>query len=285
MKNPTIEAPARAFEMSLDLAASPEDVWRALTVAEELTRWFPVQARVTPGPGGSMVWSWGENWDWSTRIDGWEPGRLLRLVQEDARPYDAQGRPLPEGQAAPARIAMEFTLESHRGKTRLRVVHSGFGTGAAWDDEVEGITEGWQAELASLRHYLERHRGQDRTFRIARLFTSLSREEAWTRLIGPGGFQFSPADVKAGQAYDVLLPGGGRLGGIVALHLPRQTLAGTVRELDDGWFRILTWSVPGGGTGVWAGVATYQGDGSRVEEIAGQAEQGLQRLFARGGSL
>ena len=57
---------------------------------------------------------------------------------------------------------MEFTLETHQGKTRLRLVHSGFGEGAAWDNELEGITEGWQAELRSLRHYLERHRGQDR---------------------------------------------------------------------------------------------------------------------------
>lgn len=279
MNKTTLDSPARAFEMSLDLAASPEEVWRALTVAEELVRWFPVDARVTPGAGGSMVWSWGENWDWSTRIEAWEPGRLLRLVQEDARPYDAEGRPVAEGRAAPARIAIEFTLESHQGKTRLRLVHSGFGSGAAWDDEVEGITEGWQAELASLRHYLERHPGRDRSFRVAWLATTLSRAQAWARLVGPGGFQFSPPDVKAGQAYDVLLPGGERLSGTVALHLPRQTLAGTVRELDDGWFRILTWAAPGGGTGVWAGIATYQADGTGVDQFKQRAADALRRLF------
>jgi len=225
-----------------------------------------------------MVWSWGDNWDWTTRIDVWEPGRLLRLVQEDARPYDAEGRPVTDRQAAPARIAIEFTIESHRGKTRLRLVHAGCGSGAAGDDEVEGITEGWQAELVSLRHYLERHRGRDRQFRIAWLSTSLSREEAWAQLVGPGGFRFSPPDVKAGQPYDVLLPGGGRVSGTVALHLPRQTLAGTVRELDDGWFRILTWSVPGGGTGVWAGMATYQEDSSWVEAFKGRADEALREL-------
>ena len=279
MNKTTVDAPPRAFEMSIDLPASPEQVWRALTVAEELVRWFPVDARVTPGAGGSMVWSWGENWDWATRIEAWEPGRLLRLVQDDARPYDLQGGALPEGQAAPARLAIEFTLESHQGKTRLRLVHSGFGRGAAWDDEVEGITEGWQAELASLRHYLERHLGHDRDFQIGWLATSLSRDEAWARLVGPGGFRFSPADAKAGQPYDVLLPGGERLSGTVALHLPRQTLAGTVRELDDGWFRILTWSVPGGTTGVWAGLATYQADPSRVRDFKRRADEALRALF------
>ena len=34
----------RAFEMALDLAATPDEVWRALTQAEELVRWFPMEA-------------------------------------------------------------------------------------------------------------------------------------------------------------------------------------------------------------------------------------------------
>lgn len=272
----------RAFEMSLDIDASPEDVWRALTEAEELVRWFPTGARVTPGEGGTMLWSWGEAESWETRIDRWEPGRLLRLVQEDARPYDAQGRPLPPGQAEPARIAIEFTLETHQGRTRLRVVHSGFGQGAAWDDELEGITEGWQAELRSLRHYLERHAGQDRIFAFARRATSLTRDAAWARLLGPGGFTLTPSDAGEGQAYTVVTPGGQRFTGTVALHLARQTVAGTVKELDDGWFRVLTYAAPGGGTGIWAGLATYSGDPAPVREFRERTHQALERLFPAG---
>lgn len=278
-KTATEAGKRRAFEMSLDIDASREDVWRALTEAEELVRWFPVDARVAPGEGGSMLWSWGDGWDWASRIDGWEPGRLLRLVQEDARPYDSQGRMLPPGEAAPARIAMEFTLESYQGKTRLRLVHSGFGRGAAWDDELEGITEGWQAELRSLRHYLERHRGRDRVFEIAWLTTKLTRDAAWGRLLGSGGFAVAPAEPREGQAYQVVVPGGQRFTGTVVLNLPRQTVAGTVRELDDGWFRLLTWSVPGGSTGVWAGLATYAGDQGRVREFRERAQEAMKRLF------
>ncbi|HUF34297.1 MAG TPA: SRPBCC domain-containing protein [Gemmatimonadales bacterium] len=269
----------RTFEMSLDIDAPSDAVWRALTEAEELVRWFPTGARVTPGEGGTMLWSWDKQWDWETRIDAWEPGRLLRLVQEDARPFDAQGRPLPAGKAEPARIAMEFTLETHRGKTRLRLVHSGFGHGAAWDDELEGITEGWQAELRSLRHYLQRHRGRDRTLRLAWLTTALPREAAWARLLGPGGFRVSPAVPEEGRAYEVVTPDGQRLSGTVELCLPGQTLAGTVRELDDGWFRLLTWAAPGGETGVWAGLATYARDDGRVEQFQARAQEALARLF------
>ena len=48
----------RAFDFSLDLDATPDEVWRTLTEAEELVRWFPLEARVTPGRGGTMFWSW-----------------------------------------------------------------------------------------------------------------------------------------------------------------------------------------------------------------------------------
>ncbi len=162
---------------------------------------------------------------------------------------------------------IEFTLETHQGKTRLRLVHAGFGHGAAWDNEVEGITEGWQAELASLRHYLQRHRGRDRVAGHAWLTTTVPREAAWARLLGPGGFQVSPAALEGGQPYEVVVSGGERFTGTVALNLPGQTLAETVRELDDGWFRLLTWKDGAGNTGVWAWLATYTGNDERVREF------------------
>ena len=269
----------RAFDMALDIAATPDEVWRALTEAGELVRWFPMEARVTPGAGGTMLWNWGDGGAWESRIEVWEPGRRLRLVQDDARPYDTQGRPLPLGVSEPARIAMEFTLETHRGKTRLRLVHSGFGEGAAWDNEIEGISEGWQAELRCLRHYLERHRGQDRYPGRAMLRTSMPRAAAWERLTGPDGFRVTPSDAKEGDAYSVVTPGGQRFSGTVQLHLQQQTLAGTVSELGDGWFRILTWRDGAGDTGVWAWVSSYGSHREEVDRFRKEAQAGLERLF------
>jgi uncharacterized protein YndB with AHSA1/START domain len=269
----------RAFEMALEIAASPEDVWRALTEARELVRWFPLDARVTPGVGGTMLWNWGDGWDWESRIEAWEPGRRLRLVQDDARPADAEGKPIAPGETGPARIAMEFTLETHQGKTRLRLVHSGFGEGAAWDNELEGITEGWQAELRSLRFYLERHRGRDRYPGRAWLTTAVPREAAWDRLTGPDGFRIDPANPREGDAYSVTTPGGEHFSGMVQLHLPGQTLAGTVAELDDGWFRLLTWRDAAGDTGVWAWVSTYGSRRAEVDRFREQAQATLAELF------
>ena len=229
-----------------------------------------------------MFWSWGDTGDWETRIDAWEPGRLLRLVQEDARPTDGEGRPLPPGEVEAVRLVMEFTLETRQGKTRLRLVHSGFGQGTAWDNEFEGISEGWQAELRSLRHYLGGFRGRDRVFGRAWLTTAVPRATAWERLVGQEGFRLSPARLSEGEDYEVVSPTGHRFTGVVQLNLPGQTMLGTVRELGNGLFRLLTWTDPAGRTGVWASLATYAGDPAVVRSFAERAQPALQRLFASG---
>jgi hypothetical protein len=41
------------------------------------------------------------------------------------------------------------------GVTRLRLVHSGFGPGSAWDDEFEGSKTGWAEFLKKLKEILE----------------------------------------------------------------------------------------------------------------------------------
>lgn len=84
----------RLFDMSIDIEATPEHVWKALTDAGELTRWFPLQARVTPGTGGRMFWGWDNHWAWESQIEVWELHKRLTLVE--TRPaFDVNGNPLP----------------------------------------------------------------------------------------------------------------------------------------------------------------------------------------------
>jgi uncharacterized protein YndB with AHSA1/START domain len=67
--------PAQRVELSVELDAPLEAVWKALTDGEELSLWFPLPARVTPGAGGSVWMSWGPLWEGEAKIEIREPNR------------------------------------------------------------------------------------------------------------------------------------------------------------------------------------------------------------------
>lgn len=242
---------ARSFEMTIDLDATPDEVWRALTDAGELVRWLPVQARVTPGVGGTMIWGWDDGFSWESRIDVWEPGKRLVLT-EDRPPTDIKGTPI---QGAPQKLAMEFTLETHAGRTRLRLVHSGFGHGANWDDEIEGISAGWQFELRGLRHYLERHKGRDRLHAAVHGSAAVPRVKMWQRLLGPELFTIE-GPLADGALCTISSAAGHRLHGRVFWHNPGRDLAVVVDEAGGGLFRISVWNAVGR-TGAQVWLTTY----------------------------
>jgi uncharacterized protein YndB with AHSA1/START domain len=269
----------RAFDISIDIAADPGTVWNALTDAGELVRWFPLEARVTPGAGGTMFWGWGDQWDWEHRIDAWEPGKRLRLVQDRYVPFDVHGKPMSEGRVRPVPVAIEVTLEAHAGSTRLRLVHSGFERGGDWDDEFEGVSTGWQSELRNLRFYVERHSGRDRVAAMARQSTTEPRGTAWRRVL-TDGFALDAPVLAEGHGYAVKTPAGEQLSGKILMVLPEKEFSGAVRELEDGVFRVATHRA-GGETGVMVWLSSYRvSDAGRVEAFRKSSQQALDRLFA-----
>jgi len=270
----------RAFDMALEIEASPEDVWTALTDAGELVRWFPLSAAVTPGPGGSMRWAWDEAWPWTFRIEAWEPARRLRLAHQGYQPFDAEGRPIAGAPDSPSPVAVEFTLEGVGGRTHLRLVHSGFGPGEEWDDEFEGISHGWPFELRSLRHYLRHHRGRDRHYAWSRATTPLLPDAAWARLTGAEGFLLSPAQLRPGVAYEVRAASGDRLAGTTELFVPPFEMAGTVPSLDEGLFRLAVYRAAGK-TGLTVWLSQWGAVSPALADLATNAQEMLDRLFAR----
>ncbi len=269
----------RSVQVTVDIAAVSDTVWNALTDPTELVRWFPRQAAVTPGEGGSMTWSWDDKWTWSSRIDLWEPGRHLRLVQHSQRPFDAEGSLLDEHETDGARLVMDFTLETVAGRTRLRLVHSGFGYGASWDDEVDGVTSGWNHELRGLVLYLERHRGKQRHAASAGLTWSGSQEETWGRLRTEGRYRLSPEFLRTGEPYVLEVSTGDRFDGIVQHYAADRDFSGTVRALDDGIVRIGTHRAAGR-TGLHVWIATYdQRYAGTVSAIAARIQRLLDSAF------
>src|SRR5208282_609835 len=111
------EAPKkeRRVEREIEVDAYVEQVWKALTEAKELTRWFPLEARVTPGVGGKIFVSWGPSFEGEAEILAWEPGK--KFAWKD-----------PMG-------LVEWTLESRGGKTVVRLLQSGFLGDSDWENE------------------------------------------------------------------------------------------------------------------------------------------------------
>lgn len=134
----------RSHETRVTIDAAIEDVWAALTDPGVLTRWFAPKAEIQPGAGGSFALHWGELHQWNSDIEIWEPNAHLRLSGQT-----------PLG---PARLYQDFYLSSDNGQTVLRLVHSGFGADAVWDQEYEGTLGGWPCVFFCLKHMLEHHR-------------------------------------------------------------------------------------------------------------------------------
>ena len=170
------------------IAATPAEVWQALTDARELTRWFPVEARVEPGLGGSIWLSWGEGAGGEAPITAWEPGRRFEWTET----------------RGPIKLAVDFHLESRGGGTVVRLVQSGFGDGPEWDDEFHMVTGGWAYFMTHLKWYLERHRGIQRDLISFRERVTLPRDDVFGRLVAIANsfdatpFVNSPASGQAG---------------------------------------------------------------------------------------
>jgi uncharacterized protein YndB with AHSA1/START domain len=213
---------ARKVEKSVEINAPADAVWRALTQGEELKRWFPLDARVTPGEGGGVWLSWGEGSEWESPIEIWKPNEHLRTV--DTMPGE-------EG-AAPTRIAVDYIIEGRGGTTTLRLVHSGF-SAATLDDEIETMGAGWATFLANLKHYLEQHPGEPRTVAFYRHpVVAVPRAEAYARVMKALGI------VMRGDRYVADTSFGAHFEGEVRVSVPPINFTGTVENLSNAFMMV-----------------------------------------------
>jgi uncharacterized protein YndB with AHSA1/START domain len=122
-----------------------EHVWRAITEADQLVRWFPDKiAEVDLRPGGAIRIEW---------QDGEFDDGTVDVVEAPSRfafRWHGAGFDSPE-------TMVEFTLEPTADGTRVVVIESGFSKvreekrESAWHDN-DG---GWAKELGELKTYLE----------------------------------------------------------------------------------------------------------------------------------
>jgi len=267
----------RAFEMTIEVAVPADAVWQALTSAEELVRWFPTEAKVTPGKGGQWLISWDGKWPWTPEIEIWEPNRHLRLTDKKARPHDANGEAVNES-VKPLPISIDWYLEGKGGSTTLRLVHSGFGRGKEWDDEFEGVSMGWLLELNGLKHYLEHHRGEDRRVVWNRTVVSVPPQAVWPHLVGHAGIM-RDEQLKAGERYSMTLSTGHRIEGMVIAAVMNRGFQVTVDEWKNALLRMWVDKV-GDESAVNAWLSAYGMDEEHVAEYSAKMKAEIERIAA-----
>ncbi len=209
-----------------DVKAPIEDVWEAVSTEEGLMNWFPIFAKVKPGPGGSIFYSWGSEIEGEATIEIWDPPNHLKSAW----------------MAGPTKMLDEFYLEAKGdGETRVRIVSSGFTKDAAWDAMYDSVTRGWQFEGYGLKHYLERFAGKKRFVIQSLRKLTFPIPEAWEKIMGPKGIcgeGGSVAGLKPGDTFKWTMASGDPLEGRVVIHNSPQDFAAVITNLNDAYLRV-----------------------------------------------
>jgi uncharacterized protein YndB with AHSA1/START domain len=213
---------SRGIDLTIDIEATLDEVWHALTTGEGIARWFAPYAAVTPGEGGSVSVGWDPKEMWAAPITVWEPLRRMQTVSE-----------MPAKDGSIVRLAVDYYLEARGGRVRVRLVHSGFDDSESWDGYIDGLDAGWTYFLFNLKHALERHRGLDRRQLSARFRTTAPAGEDHP-IFGPKGLRVHPpvGHLRPGDACRLTL-GGVDADATVAVHRAPRTIAFVVPAWND----------------------------------------------------
>jgi uncharacterized protein YndB with AHSA1/START domain len=215
--------PTRTLELSVDIDAPVDEVWKAITEGPGVQNWFAPNASVAnPGPGAEITVSWSPEMAWTTNIPVWEAGRHLQWLNDDMM-------------GPGTRLTLDYFLSTEDGKTRLRLVQSAFGESGGWDDFFEGTETGWTYFLYNLRIYLEKHLGRVRRLISTRVPVSMPRGKAWEKLLSSGAGLLVGAGVamQAGKAVEVALGDPGTQRAVLDLIIEGHALALRIPDLGD----------------------------------------------------
>lgn len=142
----------RMHTHQIELAASPEEVFRQLITPSAIRSWWGAsRAIVLPKTGGVWAAAWGDEDipDYVTvfKIAAIEPPRRLFLTDTK---YFAKSGPPP----FKAEMTTEFTVEPSGDGSILRVAQDGFPDDPVADDFYAACEKGWRDTFARIEKYL-----------------------------------------------------------------------------------------------------------------------------------
>ena len=166
------------IDLSVEVAGTPEEVWTAIATGPGITAWF-VPTTVEERVGGATTSKFGEGPEMLIpgRVAAWQPPR--RLV------FDG-------GEEEPG-LAYEWLVETNaKGSCVVRLVNSGFVEGTPWDDQYDGLLEGWGLFMFNLQLHLAHFAGREATSMLPMTMWVMPVEQAWPRLLADLGLPAVP---------------------------------------------------------------------------------------------
>jgi uncharacterized protein YndB with AHSA1/START domain len=225
----------RAIDLSIVVPGTPEEVWRAIATGPGISSWYVPHA-VEERPGGAARASFGPGPQMQVdgRVAAWEPPHRIVF----------------DGGEGVAGLAFEWLVEARDGGSCVvRLVNSGFGDGGPWDDQYDGMVEGWQLFLFNLSLHLQHFAGRTATSALPLASWPTDPQTSWNRFTAALGL---PGTLTVGDRVDVDGGDGARLAGTLVDVGPRR-LALLLHEPAPGTAFLAGESASGGcGLSVWA---------------------------------
>jgi uncharacterized protein YndB with AHSA1/START domain len=164
----------RSVQVEVEVPGTPEEVWRAIATGLGISAWF-VPTRCEERQGGELVCNFGPGMDCPSTITTWQPPK--RFVAENEM-----------GPPGSPKMATEWSVEARAGGTCLvRVVHSLFASTDDWDNQLDGLEQGWPTYFRILRRYMAGFKGMPCSAMQFVAFSSDSDSKTWEKLGGELG--------------------------------------------------------------------------------------------------
>ena len=135
-----------AIRRTINIAAAPREVWKALTTADGIKRWWADEARVDAREGGRIVLT--AEGDDGQPVEERGIFHEVRPIRKVEIAWDSNSPAVTKG------TRIEFQVARDGDETQLNLVHSG---GGPLDDEAqrEALDDSWRQALTALRDSLE----------------------------------------------------------------------------------------------------------------------------------
>ena len=263
----TVDDEPRAIELEVEVPGTPEEVWDGDRHRPRHLR-LVHPTEVEEREGGRVPTTWAPARAATATITGLGPAPPL-VEEADVGDRGAE----------PPLLATEWLVEARAGGTCVvRMVTSGFGTGADWDDEIEGFTEAMEVALENLRLYRTHFAGEEGT---------------WLRVYADAGGSWADGLAALTAASGSTAPRPGR--GCATAGTGAPALAGSVEHVARGrWqghvlLRVEEPSPGAGELGAWGRAATatvqlrlYGDAGARRRPRAARWEAWMRARFPGG---